>query len=144
MVKMLIGQYQSKLAENGRASLPKKFRDELGNKYIITRGYEQSLLIVAFDNWENMIKDTSDKSFLKSQVRDIKRFLIGGASLIELDDQGRFIVPQFLRDYAQISGDVVFLGLGDHIELWDLTKWETYQKRISGNIEEIAQKLTEN
>lgn len=143
MVKMVIGQHQAKIAQNGRVALPKKFREELGSHFVITQGYEGSLWIVPFENWETVIKETVNKPFLIGQARDTLRFLLGGATNIELDDQGRFIMPSYLRDYAQIDAEVIFLGLGQYIELWDSQKWQKYKGNLSQNIGNIAQKLSE-
>ena len=138
---MVIGQYTSKVADNGRTALPKKFREELGVKFVITQGYEGSLLIVPVENWEQMVKETTDKPFLMGQARDVTRFLLGGATYIDLDEQGRFIIPSYLRTYGQVGTEIIFLGLGKYIEVWDMKKWQDYHKGLSGNIENIAQKL---
>lgn len=143
MVNMVLGQYTSKVADNGRVSLPKKFRDELGSRYIITQGYEGSLMIVPSENWEVIVKETTNKPFLIGQARATSRFLLGGASFVELDEQGRFIVPSYLKTYAQIGAEAVFLGLGQYIELWDMERWKSYQENLKENIENIAQKLGE-
>lgn len=140
---MVIGQYQSKVSQNGRVALPKKHRDELGNNFIITQGYERSLLIVPYKNWESVTKETTNKPFLIGEARDTARFLLGGASFVDLDEQGRFVIPPYLRNYAQIGGEVIFLGLGQYIELWDLKRWKEYQENLSTNIEQIAQKLSD-
>lgn len=142
-MNMVVGQYQGKMAQNGRVALPKKFREELGSHFIITQGYEDSLLIVPFKNWELIVKEITNKPFLMGQTRDTTRFLLGGASSVDLDEQGRFVIPSYLRSYAQIASEVVFLGLGQYIELWDSKHWQEYQKNLSQNISEIAQKLSE-
>ncbi len=140
---MVVGQYQSKIAENGRVALPKKYRDELGNRFVITQGYEKSLLIVPYKNWETVIKQTTNKPFLIGEARANLRFLLGGASLVDLDEQGRFVIPYYLRQYAEIKEEVIFLGLGQYIELWALSHWQEYQKGLTQNIEKIVQKLVE-
>lgn len=138
---MVIGQYQSRVAPNGRVALPKKHRDELGNNFIIAQGYEKSLLIVPYKNWELVIKETINKPFLIGEARATLRFLLGSASVVELDEQGRFVIPSYLRSYGEIGDEVIFLGLGQYIELWDLKRWKEYHKSLEDNIEEIAQKL---
>lgn len=140
---MVIGQFQSKVAQNGRVALPKKHRDELGNNFIITQGYEKSLLIVPYKNWESVVNPATNQPFLISEARDTARFLLGSASFIDLDEQGRFVIPSYLRRYAEIGDEVIFLGLGQYIELWDLTHWTQYQENLTNNIELIAQKLVD-
>lgn len=142
MVKTVLGQYRNNVAPNGRVALPKKFRDQLGAKFILTQGYEQSLLMVPYENWENMIKTTVSKPFLIGEARDTVRFLLGGATPIDLDDQGRFIIPSYLRDYCGLASEAIFLGLGNYLEIWDSAHWATYQKKLNTHIEEIASKLS--
>lgn len=141
---MVIGQYQSKITDNGRVALPKKFRDELGNRYIITQGYESSLMIVPYESWEIIVKETINKPFLIGQARATARFLLGSASSIEIDEQGRFVIPSYLRHYAEINSEAIFIGLGKYIELWDYERWVKYQDGLKENIEDIAQKLSES
>lgn len=138
---MVIGQHQSKISDSGRIALPKKFRDELGSRFVITKGYEQSLLIVPFDNWQQITKEATNRPFLIGEARDTTRFLLGNATDFEVDEQGRFIVPQYLREYAKLQEAGIFLGLGSYIELWDLNNWKEYQESLTDNISEIAQKL---
>ncbi len=142
MVKMVIGQYQNKVSIAGRVALPKKFRTQLGANFIVTQGYEESLLMVPFENWDNLVSSTVNKPFLVGQARDTVRFLLGSASQVDLDEQGRFIVPQYLRDYAKIRDEIVFLGLGSYIEMWDSAKWIQYKTSLNDRIEDIAEKLS--
>lgn len=147
MVKtMVIGQYLSKISQGNRIALPKKFRDELGGHFIITKGYEQSLLIVAFKNWQTITRQATSRTFLMGEARDTTRFLLGNASSFEVDEQGRFVVPEYLKEHAQLTNEGVFVGLGNYIELWDSDKWKEYQKNLANNISEIGKKLisTEN
>lgn len=140
---MLIGEYQNKVGDRKRIALPKKLRDELGNDLILTRGYENSLVIVNKHLWENLSKDIISGSFINTDIRDTSRFLIGSASEIELDDQGRFVLPQSLFDYAQIKEEVVFIGLVNWVEVWSKELWTKRMDYLSKHGSEIAQKLSE-
>lgn len=140
---MLIGQYRSKISPKGRIAFPKKFRDELGDELIITLGYENSLMMVSVKEWKSLIEATEDKSIVLGSARDTNRFILGGANEVELDEQGRFVVPGFLRDYAKIQEEVIFLGLNKYVEIWDKSAWDEYQKGLKENIGEIAEKLSE-
>ena len=106
---MLIGEHEGKIAEKNRIALPKKFRDELKSGLIIARGYEECLIILDNNRWKKLINNIESKPFLNRSVRDTKRFIAGGASEIELDSQGRFVLPESLKLYAQIEKDVVFV-----------------------------------
>lgn len=140
---MVIGQHQSKISDNGRISLPKKFRDSLGGQFVIAKGYERALIIVPFEKWKTLVDDLTNRPFFMGQARDTSRFLLGSASTIEVDEQGRFVIPDYLRTYADIKGAGVFLGLGTYIELWDKEKWETYNENLNNTSETIAQRLVE-
>jgi MraZ protein len=138
---MLIGQYHSKVNLKGRAAFPKKFREELGDRLVVTMGYEGSLIIVSSDGWKALIEGTENKPFIFGSARDTNRFLLGGATEVELDSQGRFVVPPYLREYGKLEEEVVFLGLNKYVEVWDKKHWQEYQKYLDEHIGEIAEKL---
>ena len=139
---MVIGEFRSKLVSGNRLAFPKKFRDEMGQKVIVTLGYEGCLVIVDEKGWNSLISDAAKGPFVSESVRDTTRFLMGGASEVELDDQGRFVLPANLRDYSGILEDVSFLGLGRWVELWAQEKWDTRKKYIADHSGEIGEKLS--
>lgn len=140
---MLIGQYEGKLGAKGRIAFPKKFREILGDKLIITLGYENSLIVVSEENWRSLLEGTEGKPFIESETRETQRFLLGGASNVELDSKGRFIIPVFLREFAKIGNDVVFLGLSRYVEIWDKARWFKYRQNLEKNIDRISQRLVD-
>src|SRR3989344_4239659 len=116
---MIIGQYSSKLTEGNRISIPKKYRDELGEEIIIAKWYEGSLILVSKQYWKDLIERLTGKSrIIAAPVRDIDRFIYGSAFELEFDGQGRFVLPEMLKEYAKINSEVVFAGLGDRVEIW--------------------------
>lgn len=139
---MLLGQHEGKIDEKGRTALPKKFREILGEKIIVTLGYENSLIIVSEDNWKQLLQGTEGRPFIEYETRETQRFLLGGASLLTLDSKGRFVLPAYLRTFGEIKDEVVFLGLSKYVEVWDKKKWEEYRKKLEENIENISQRLT--
>ena len=138
---MLIGQYHSKISPKGRVAFPKKFREELGDNLVITVGYENSLMVVSNKEWKALIEGTEGKPFILNSARDTNRFLLGEASEISLDDQGRFVLPAYLREHANLGGEAIFLGLNKYVEIWDKKLWEDYQKYLKDNIGKIAKEL---
>ncbi|HVT00602.1 MAG TPA: division/cell wall cluster transcriptional repressor MraZ [Patescibacteria group bacterium] len=138
---MLIGQYDSKIDEKGRAALPKKFREVLGERIIVTQGYESSLIIVSQNEWEALLEGTSGRPFIEYETRETQRFLLGNASLVELDSKGRFILPSYLRTFAGIQNEAIFLGLSRYVEVWDKKHWEEYKLGLEKNIEKISSRL---
>lgn len=139
---MLIGQCQAKISPKGRLAFPKKFRETLGDDLIITLGYEKSLMVVSVKEWQSLVEATNDKSFIFGTARDTNRFLLGEASEVKLDSQGRFVLPNYLREHAKISEEAIFLGLNKYVEIWDKKIWSEYQKYLSENIGEIAERLS--
>ncbi len=139
---MLIGQYWGKVGEKFRIAFPKKFRDILGDKVIITQGFEGSLIVVSEEGWKALLEGTEGKPFTTSSARETQRFLLGGASFVEFDDKGRFILPEYLRKYAGLADEVVFLGISRYVEIWDRKRWVEYEKDLSKNIGAIAEKLS--
>ncbi len=141
MVKLLIGQYRSKVSAKGRVAFPKSFREILGNRVILTRGYEGCLIAVSEERWQTLTESTEDKPFVFGAARDTARFLLGNAALAELDPQGRFVVPPHLREYGLLTEEAVFLGLSRYVEIWGKRKWTEYQKYLSKNIDRISEGL---
>jgi len=139
---MLIGEYKNKLDEKNRVALPKKFRADLGDRVIITRGYEGCLLVVSKKSWQMLIEDTVRGPFTSGVLRDTTRFLLGGAFEVELDGQGRFVLPKNLLDYASLGDEACFVGLGRWVEIWDSVKWEERLKFLYNHGSEIADKLS--
>jgi MraZ protein len=139
---MLIGEYTTNIGEKKRVLLPKKFRDELGDNLILTRGYEDALIIVNKKLWENIASEIMNGSFIDKNIRDTSRFLVGGAKEIDLDSQGRFIFPSELINHAGLNKEIVFVGLVNWIEIWDRKKWEERLAYLKENSEEIAQEIS--
>lgn len=138
---MIIGEYQQKLGEKNRIAFPKKFREELGNKLIISKGYEGCIIIMSPAQWEEMTRDSIKGPFVSDLIRDTRRFLFASASEIELDAQGRFVVPSYILDYAHISAEGIFLGLGNWVELWSKEAWDEKRKDIESGSSEVANRL---
>ncbi len=139
---MIIGEYRNKITVGKRTALPKKFREQLGENLILTRGYENSLVIVDKDKWEKIAGEILNGSFINSNIRDTSRFLIGSATELDLDTQGRFIIPTPLFDYAQLSEDIVFIGLVNWVEVWSTQLWEKRLEYLNNNSAQIADQLS--
>lgn len=139
---MLIGQYEGKVGEKKQVSFPKKFRDELGDQLIVTKGLEHCLIIVSEANWKTLLEGTEGLPFTSKTTREMQRFLLGNASEVELDAKGRFVLPDYLREYAQVNEDIIFAGIQRFVEIWDKKTWEQEQEKLSGNIEFISERLT--
>ena len=140
---MLIGQYDGKIGEKHQVALPKKFREKLGDKLIITKGFENCLILVSEENWKTLLEGTEGKPFTNKNTRELQRFLLGNANHIELDTKGRFVLPQFLLEFAYIKEEVIFAGIQRFVEIWDKTQWNKHQEELSKNISSIAERLSD-
>lgn len=140
---MLIGQYEGKIDEKGRTAFPKKLREALGDKLIVTFGYEHALIVVSEAGWKGLLEGTEGKPFIQQEARETQRFLLGGASFVELDGKGRFILPSHLRQFGTIEDTIIFVGLSRYVEIWDKKRWIEYQKNLEKNIDTIAKRLLE-
>lgn len=138
---MLLGQYTGTIGAKGRVAFPKKFRDVLGDKLIITQGYENSLIVTSQPRWKALLEGTEGKPFTVGAARQTQRFLLGGAAEVQLDAKGRFIIPAYLRDYAKITNEVIFLGLARYVEIWDKARWDEYSKDLEKRAAQIAERL---
>jgi len=138
---MLVGHYFGKLGAKKRTAVPSRFRRKLGKKVVVAQWYESCLVIVSFEQWEKIVSQIKNKTFLSSSLRDTDRFLLGNAYPVELDSQGRFILPASLADYAGLGEELVFVGLFDRLEVWDKERWQEHQKYLKEHAGEIAEKL---
>lgn len=138
---MLLGQFAGTISGKARIAFPKKFREVLGEKLIITQGFEQSLIVVSEEGWKALLEGSEGHPFTNVASRETQRFLLGGAAFIELDDKGRFILPDYLKRYAEIEEEVVFLGMNRFVEVWDKKRWEAYNSDLAKNISVVAERL---
>lgn len=141
---MLIGQYESIIGDKNRTSVPRKFRNELGDSLIIARWYENCLVVVSAGSWSSLVGRLTGASRMVTQsVRDTDRFILGSAYEITPDSQGRIVLPANLVEFAKLKSDIVFLGLGDRVEVWDKTEWKKRQDYIAANADGLIEKLSQ-
>lgn len=138
---MLIGNYSSSLIQR-RIAVPKKFRLELGKKYIVAKWYENCLVLVSAKNWQQLIDRLGGPGkMVTAPVRDTDRFILGSAFELTADSQGRILLPEQLVEYAKLTSEVTFLGLGERVEIWDKRGWEEREKFISSHASEFIEEL---
>jgi len=140
---MLIGQYVGSVAEKKQVAFPKKFRDEFGDSLVLTKGIDQNLVVVKKENWETLLEGTDGSPFIRKDIRETQRFLLGNAVEVDLDKKGRFIIPEYLRVHAGIDKEVVFVGVKRFVEIWSKTAWESEQERLSGSISVTTERIGE-
>ena len=144
---MWYGQYFHTLDDKDRFILPAKFREKIKGlskkKFYITRGLDNCLFLFDQERWEKVEEKLQALPFTKKQSRDFNRLLFSGAQEIEIDSQGRVSLPGYLKELASIIRDIVIVGIGDRIEIWDKQKWSNFYSDNQGKFEEVAENLFE-
>lgn len=140
---MLIGEYTHSQDDKKRISLPIKFRKEIGKTIVVTHGLDNCLFIYSVKEWCKIAEKLGNLSIGQSDTRSFNRFILSGASEVEVDSIGRILIPEYLREYAKLSTKVVFAGVHNRVEVWDEAAWIGYKKTIRAEADRLAQKLGE-
>lgn len=140
---MFIGEYQHNLDEKSRVAVPKKFRAELAKGAVLTRGLDSCLFLYTAEEWLKIAAKLSSLPLSQKNSRAFARLMLAGAMDVELDKQGRIIIPEYLRKFSGLKKSLVIAGLYNRLEIWDGKKWEAYKKTTEEGSEEIAEKLGE-
>ena len=138
---MLIGEYTHNLDPKRRLSIPSKFRRELGNGAVLTRGLDGCLWLFPRGSWHALAEKIAALSMAQRDTRSFARLILSGAVEVEFDSLGRILVPEYLQKYAGLAREVVLAGVHSRIELWDRATWEPYREKLEKQSDAIAQKL---
>ena len=140
---MFMGEYRHSLDAKNRMIIPAKFRDELGNTFVVTKGLDGCLTVYTSSQWTKIIEQLEKLPTTKKEARQYVRYLTSKASECELDGQGRIQLPQVLVAAADIKKKCVVVGAADHVEIWSEERWNTYEEEAAESFESIAETLTE-
>jgi len=138
---MFMGEYHHSIDNKGRMIVPSKFRDELGEMFIITRGLDQCLFGYPLSEWELIEEKLKGLPLTKKDARAFTRFFFSGATESELDKQGRINIPAPLLQYAKLEKECVILGVSNRIEIWSKQIWEDYFSQSEESFAEIAENM---
>lgn len=137
---LLIGEYSHNIDVKGRMIMPARFREILGEWFIVTKGLDNCLFVYSMQEWE--VLENNIKSLPLSKSRKLQRFFFAGASVAEPDKQGRIVIPANLRQYAGLQKDVVVTGASTHVEIWDKERWaEQVEGLTAESIEEAMEEI---
>ena len=139
---MLIGEFEHSLDEKGRLIMPSKLREDMGDKFVITKGLDGCLFGFSQNEWTNFEEKLKTLPLTNKNARDFVRFFLSGAIECEIDKQGRFLIASNLREYATMEKEVVIIGVGTRIEIWNKDKWKTYNSDENISADEIAENMT--
>ncbi len=138
---MLIGEYQHTLDDKNRLSLPAKFRQEMGKKVVLTKGLDKCVAIFTKAGWQAVAAKLSESSMLQADNRSFSRFMFSGAVEADVDGNGRILLPDFLKEWADLKTSVSVIGVQSRVEIWNEEAWGRHKKIVEGQADALAEKL---
>jgi MraZ protein len=137
---MFLGEHVYTLDSKGRLTLPAKYRDDLAPGVVITRGLDRCLFVFRFEDWKRFTTILGEQlPFTNKEARQFSRFLFSGAVDAIPDKQGRVLIPQYLRDHADVDGEVIIIGTNTRLEVWKPERWQQTLSEVSEDAETIAE-----
>lgn len=140
---MLIGEYTHTIDPKKRLAIPSKLRREIGERTVLTRGLDNCLFLFSMDEWQQLAEKLGKLPFGQQDTRGFVRLLLSGAVEVETDQLGRILIPDYLKNYAQLGKKVVIAGLFNRLEIWDSERWQSYKNNLEKQSDRIAEKLGE-
>jgi MraZ protein len=137
VIVLFMGRYNHTIDPKGRLSIPSKYRETLGEEFVVSKGMDGCLFVYAIDDWKVFEAKLASLPLINQEARQFARFFLSGAQYVTLDKQGRILMPADLRGFAGLEKDVVLAGMGGRIEIWSLEKWEENSAQV--DINEISQ-----
>lgn len=138
---MLIGEYEHSVDTKGRLIMPAKLKEDIGEKFVITKGLDGCLFVYSLKEWQNFEEKLRTFPLTNKDARALMRFFLAGAIECEIDKQGRFLIGANLREFAGIEKEVVVIGVLNKIEIWSKDKWLKYSEEENNSADEIAEKM---
>jgi len=138
-IPVLVGTYEHKIDSKSRIVLPSKFREELGDSVVSTIGIDRCVSLYSPSEWEKVMEKLQDLPFSKSKTRGLLRVMLSSAHELQVDSAGRVLLPAVLRQHGELVQDVVFVGVSDHVEMWDRDKWNEYRSVVLEELTDIAE-----
>ena len=139
---MFIGEYEHSVDAKGRVIMPVKLREDIGEKFIVTKGLDGCLFAYSQTEWNNFEGKLKTLPLTNKNARDFVRFFLSGAVECEIDKQGRFLIPANLREYAMLEKEIIIIGVGTRIEIWNREEWKKYSSDENISADEIAENMT--
>ena len=138
---MFIGEYTHTIDDKGRLAIPSKFRTQLAQGAVVTRGLDNCLFLYPKNEWEKTAEKLAALPLTQANARAFSRLMLAGAMDVDIDKQGRVVLPAYLRQYASVNGSTVVAGLYNRVEIWNEQAWRTYQANAEKDSNEIAENL---
>lgn len=140
---MFIGEYEHTLDTKGRIIIPSKFREKLGDEFVMTKGLDSCLFVYPKSEWSILEEKLKTLPLTNKDARAFIRFFFAGASECNLDKQGRVTIPGNLRKYSKLDKEAVVIGVSTRMEIWDKEEWDEYNNDENLSYESISEKMLE-
>jgi MraZ protein len=140
---MFIGEYQHTLDPKNRVIMPSKFREKLGDSFVMTKGLDNCLFVYSSREWSIVEEKLKSLPMTNKDARAFVRFFFAGACECELDKQGRIVMPNHLKDYARIDKELVIIGVSTRIEIWSKEEWNKFNSDANISYEDVAEKMSQ-
>ena len=138
---MFMGEYNHTIDPKGRLIIPAKFREALGDEFVVTKGLDGCLFVYANTEWNNFEEKLRTLPLTNKNARQFTRFFLAGVAACEVDKQGRILIPQVLREFAKLEKDVVLVGVASRIEIWSKEVWEESISTYDTDMDEVAENM---
>ena len=138
---MFMGEYNHTIDAKGRLIVPAKFREILGDNFIVTKGLDGCLFVYPNDEWTRFEEKLKSLPLTNKNARQFTRFFLAGAAACEVDKQGRILLPQVLSEFASLEKDVVLVGVASRIEIWSRERWDESMNTYDGDMDEVAENM---
>ncbi len=138
---MFVGEYSHTIDTKGRLIIPAKFREVLGETFVVTKGLDGCLFVYPDQEWRAFEMKLQTLPLTNRDARQFTRFFLAGAASCVVDKQGRILLPQVLRDFAELEKDVVLVGVASRVEIWSRKRWDECMEAYDGNMDEVADKM---
>ncbi len=138
---MFMGEYNHTMDAKGRCIVPAKFRDSLGDEFVVTKGLDGCLFVYPNEEWLRFEEKLKTLPLTNKNARQFARFFLAGAATCEVDKQGRILLPAVLREFAQLEKEVVLVGVANRVEIWSKAKWEESMNSYDEDMDEVAENM---
>lgn len=138
---MFMGEYSHTIDAKGRIIVPVKFRESLGDNFVVTKGLDNCLFVYTKEDWKKFEEKLRTLPLTNKDARKFTRFFLAGAAEMEVDKQGRILIPSVLREFAALEKDVVFVGVGSRIEIWNRAGWDESISGYDDDMDEVAENM---
>ena len=140
-IVMFMGEYSHTIDAKGRIIVPAKFRESLGDNFVVTKGLDNCLFVYTKEDWLRFEEKLRTLPLTNKDARKFTRFFLAGAAEMEVDKQGRILIPSVLREFAALEKDVVFVGVGSRIEIWNRARWDESISGYDDDMDEVVENM---